>query len=81
MKKLPARMYQYVLPFVMTGLLTSVVCAVSPFRVAGLIGLEEKWFSIWLITWAIAFPTLVIIMPLVKLIVSSIVEVPGPGDR
>ena len=77
MRKLPARTHRFVLPFVMTGLMTSVVCAVSTYRVAGVVGLQEKWFSTWLITWAIAFPTLVIILPLVNRIVSLIVEKPG----
>ncbi len=78
MKKLPAWTHRYVLPLVMTGLMTAIVCAISTYRVAGVVGLEEKWFSTWLITWVIAFPTLVLIMPLVQLIVSYIVEAPGP---
>ena len=77
MHKLAAKWHPYAMALVMTCIMTAVVCAVSTFRVAGVAGLHDKWLTAWLISWAVAFPTLVIIMPLVRFIVSKVVEVPG----
>ena len=77
MKKLPAWTHRFVLPLVVSGLITAIVCDVSIYRVAGFSGLEEHWFSSWLVTWVIVFPTLVIILPLVNKIVSLVVEKPS----
>ena len=77
MEKLPAWTHRFVLPLVVSGLMATMVLAVSTYRVAGFSGLEEHWFSFWLVTWVIAFPTLVIILPLVNKIVSLVVEKPS----
>jgi len=76
MKRLPAWTDRFVTPFIMTMLMTAIVSGISTFRVAGFEGLREHWLSSWLWSWLVAFPTLVLILPLVRYLAGLFVETP-----
>jgi energy-converting hydrogenase Eha subunit A len=76
MKKLPAKAHGIVMPFILTMLMTAIVSGISTFRVVGLSGLASHWPSNWLWSWGVAFPVLLVVMPLVRKIVSLLVEDP-----
>lgn len=74
MKKLPARAHSLVMSFVLTMLMTVIVSGISTVRAVGFEGLMDHWLGAWLWSWAIAFPTLLVVMPLVRRIVAWIVQ-------
>jgi hypothetical protein len=72
--KLPARYAGLVLPFFLTCIMTGVVSAISTLRVAGVgPGVLAMWFTSWMISWAIAYPTMVVVLPWVRKLVGALV--------
>jgi hypothetical protein len=74
MKKLPVSAHRFVMPFFLSMLMTIVVSGISIVRVAGFGGLREHWLGSWLWSWAIAYPALLLVFPIVRRIVSYLVE-------
>ncbi|ENX47027.1 DUF2798 domain-containing protein [Acinetobacter oleivorans] len=74
-KKLPNRYTSIVLPFLLSIIMTFVVSMVSTLRS---LGLEEfsiyVWMSAWVISWLIAFPTLLLVLPVVRKITAILVQ-------
>jgi len=74
-KKLPSRYTAIVLPFLLSIIMTFVVSMVSTLRS---LGLEEfslyVWMSAWVISWLIAFPTLLLVLPVVRKITAILVQ-------
>lgn len=81
MPKLPARSAAWLLPLVLTFLMTFIVAGISTYRAIGaapnLLGI---WLTSWMWSWAIAFPTMLFVMPLARRIVAALSE-PPPGPR
>jgi hypothetical protein len=77
MRKLPARYHWLVLPLVMSIFMTCFVSAVSIARVRGI---DEEFAAVWLpgwgLSWLVAFPVLIAIMPVVRWVVGILVERP-----
>ena len=77
--KLPARCAAIVMPLVLSGLMTFVVSAISTLRSLGPTpAFIATWPGAWAISWLVAFPTLLAVLPLVRKIVALAVEAPGP---
>jgi hypothetical protein len=77
--KLPARYTAIVMPLVLSVLMTFVVSAISTFRSLGPTpAFLATWPSAWAISWLVAFPTLLAVLPLVRKIVALAVEQPPP---
>jgi Protein of unknown function (DUF2798) len=78
MRKLPARFHWLVLPLVMSIFMTCVVSGVSIARVRGIDGgFTDAWLPAWGLSWVVAFPVLIGVMPLVRWLVGKLVELPG----
>ncbi|WP_406600807.1 DUF2798 domain-containing protein [Microvirga rosea] len=76
-RRLPARCAGIVTPFVLSLLMTFVVSAVSTARGVGFTpGFLSLWISAWGLSWLIAFPTLLMMLPIVRRITALIVEPP-----
>ncbi len=75
-KKLPKKMGSLLMPFIVSGLMTLIVAGVSTAFSLGLSApnLFEMWSGAWMISWIIAFPSLIFILPLAKKVVSLVVE-------
>jgi hypothetical protein len=75
LRRLPAHYATIISPFVLSVLMTFVVSAVSTYQSLG-VGPQflEAWPSAWGISWLIAFPTLLAVLPLVQRIVRLVVE-------
>jgi Protein of unknown function (DUF2798) len=57
-----------------------VISGVSTWRTLGLIeGFKGKWMFAWGFSWAIAFPTVLLLFPVARKIVGIFVEPPGPA--
>jgi hypothetical protein len=76
--KLPARYAAIVTPLVLSVLMTFVVSAISTLRSLGPTpAFMATWPAAWAISWLVAFPTLLAVLPLVRMIVALAVEPPS----
>ncbi len=72
--KLPARYASLVLPFFLTCVMTCVVSGISTLRVAGIgPGVLGTWLVSWGLSWAVAYPTMLLVLPSVKKLVAALV--------
>ena len=70
-RKLPARFAPVVMPLVLSVLMTFVVSVISTLKSLGLTpAFLATWPGAWEIPWLVAFPTLLVVLPLVRRIVS-----------
>ncbi|MGE0233637.1 MAG: DUF2798 domain-containing protein [Flavobacteriaceae bacterium] len=76
-RKLPARYQHIVMPLVLSIFMTLVISGVSTLRS---IGLSENflllWPQAWLLSWMVAFPALLVVLPFVRRVVGMVVESP-----
>jgi hypothetical protein len=76
-KKLPAKYASVLVPFFLSMIMTCLVCFINIVRLVGLNeGFVSKWFAGWMMAWLISFPTVLVVLPLVKKMLSYIVEIP-----
>jgi len=77
-RKLPAKYASFVLPLVISILMSCLVSGVATFRS---IGPEADFISIWMsawgVSWLVAFPILLVVLPTARKIVFLFVEEPG----
>ncbi len=77
MKKLPARFAGLVMPLLLSILMTCVVSATST---AVALGIDDQfvphWLHAWGISWLIAFPALLLALPLARRLTALVVESP-----
>jgi hypothetical protein len=69
--KLPARYASLVLPFFLTCVMTCVVSGISTLRVAGF---APGVLVSWGMSWAVAYPTMLLVLPWVKKLVAALVD-------
>ena len=75
--KLPARYAAIVMPLVLSIVMTFVVSGISTLWSLGPTpGFVSTWPAAWALSWVVAFPTLIAVLPLVRRIVALFVEAP-----
>lgn len=74
-KRLPARAAGLLMPLVLSIIMTFVVSAVATITNLG-IGPHflGNWMSAWILSWLIAFPTLLCALPIARRVVMSMVR-------
>ena len=76
-RKLPARYAAIVLPLFLSLLMTFVISGVSTLMSLGPTrAFVATWPAAWALSWVVAFPTLVAVLPMVRRIVALVVEPP-----
>jgi hypothetical protein len=76
-KKLPPRYFTLVLPLVLSALMTCVVSLISTWRSVGLIdGFARLWLGAWGLSWVVAFPLLLVALPLARTVTRLWVDEP-----
>jgi hypothetical protein len=74
-KKLPPRYNGIVTPLVLSMLMCCIVSGISTLKGVGPTpGAFRIWISAWALSWLVAFPTLLFVLPLVRRIVGVLVE-------
>ena len=74
-RKLPARYATIVSPLVLSLLMTFIVSFISTLKSLGLQpGLPAIWLTAWGLSWLVAFPTLLLVLPMVRRIVGWLCE-------
>lgn len=68
--------------FILSALMSFVVSGIATFRNAGLVdGYFGLWISAWLPSWLIAFPVVLVVAPVARRFVGSLVRTPTAGAR
>lgn len=72
--QLPARAAAWVMPLLLSVLMTFIVSMISTLRGVGLSPeMPRIWLSAWGLSWLFAFPTLLLVLPLVRKATAAIV--------
>lgn len=68
--------YQHVLfGLILSGLMSFIVSGIATVRTVGWIdGLAVLWLTNWLPSWAVAFPTVLVVAPITRRIVARLVR-------
>jgi hypothetical protein len=74
-RKLPARYAGLIMPLLLSIFMTCIVSLISTLHGIGLTpGLFRVWMGAWGLSWVIAFPTLLLVLPLVRGATRALVE-------
>ncbi|MCA1440653.1 DUF2798 domain-containing protein [Ensifer sp. IC4062] len=73
-KKLPSRYAVVVMPLILSVLMSGIVSAVSTLMNAGWDQFAATWPHAWGASWLIAYPSLMLLLPVVRRIVGVLVE-------
>lgn len=74
-RKLPRNFGAAVMPFLLSILMTCVVSAISVLRTQGLTpDALADWPGAWLLSWVVAFPVLLLVLPMVRRLSAMLVE-------
>lgn len=74
---IPAWTGPYVFGFLVSGMMSFLVSGVATLRSFGFVeGVGGLWMNAWLPSWGIAFPTILIVAPLVRRFVAKLVVAP-----
>ena len=74
-RKLPARYAAILSPLVLSLLMTFIVSLISTLKSLGFHpNLAAIWMTAWGLSWLVAFPTLLLVLPLVRRIVGWLCE-------
>ena len=75
--KLPARYAGLVMPFLLSLLMTCIVSFISTLNSIDLSPLfPPVWLRAWGLSWLVAFPTLLLVLPLVRRLTAALVDTP-----
>ncbi|MCC0804842.1 DUF2798 domain-containing protein [Methylobacterium sp. W2] len=72
---LPPRSQGLLMPLVLSVLMTLIVSAIATYKtLAPGAAFLEHWPPAWALSWVVAFPTLLLVLPLVRRIVGFLVR-------
>ncbi|MDX2203814.1 MAG: DUF2798 domain-containing protein [Hyphomicrobiaceae bacterium] len=75
---LPRWLHPFVMPLLLSVFMTAVVSAISTVKALGLKpGIVSEWLLAWAWSWLIAFPTLLLVLPLVRRLTALLTAQPG----
>jgi hypothetical protein len=76
--RLPARYAGVVMPFFLSILMTFVVSGISTLKALGFTAaFLQTWPGAWALSWLVAFPTLLLVLPIVRRLVALVVAPPA----
>ena len=78
---IPARFAPILFGLVLSGLMSLIVSGIATLRAAGLgEGVAALWMGSWASSWAVAFPTVLVVGPLARRAVGRLTQpAPPPG--
>ncbi len=75
--RIPARYAPFVMQLLLSLLMTFVVSLISTLRALGPSpDFVRLWFGAWGLSWLVGFPTLVVVMPIVRRMTAALTEAP-----
>ncbi|MBK0065251.1 MULTISPECIES: DUF2798 domain-containing protein [unclassified Acinetobacter] len=77
--KLPAKFAVLLMPLFLSGLMSGTISMINLWKNIGWFeGFFTKWVDIWLFSWMIAFPTVLVFLPLVRRLTGLLVDLNPP---
>lgn len=77
-RRLPARYISIVMPLILSVLMTFIVSFIATLKNLGVRPeLPQNWMAAWGLSWLVAFPTLLLVLPFVRRIVGWLCEAPS----
>lgn len=77
--KLPAKSIHWLMPLLLSSIMSGVISAYNTIRNLGFIeGVTAIWFNNWIQSWIIAFPLVLIILPILRRLVGRMIKT-GPS--
>lgn len=77
MKKFPAKAAAWLMPLILSLFMSGLVSLISTLHANGVsIDSVTQWPEAWLFSWLVAFPVLLLVLPVVRRIVSCLTEAP-----
>jgi Protein of unknown function (DUF2798) len=77
MAKLPAKYNVVAFPFALSVIMSCVVSLISTLKAFGFSEFQiGNWMQAWGLSWLVAFPTVLLVLPVVRRIVGLVVEKP-----
>ncbi len=74
-RKLPARFAPVVMPFLLSLMMTCLVSLIATARSVGVTPeLVQLWPGNWALSWLVAFPVTLLVLPVVKRMTAALVE-------
>lgn len=73
-RRLPARYAHFLMPLILSIMMSCIVSAIATLKAVGVNGFIHEWPSAWAVSWLIAFPSLLMLLPVVRRIVGALVE-------
>ncbi|APC12864.1 MULTISPECIES: DUF2798 domain-containing protein [Providencia] len=65
--KLPRAFLHFLIPLFLSCAMSSIVSAISLMQAQGIGNLPVSiWFSSWMLSWSIAFPSVLLLLPLAR---------------
>ncbi|WP_311514983.1 DUF2798 domain-containing protein [Oligella urethralis] len=75
--KLPASSIHWLMPLLLSGIMSGVVSAYNTIKNLGLVdGIFPIWLNNWLQSWLIAFPLVLVILPILRCVVGTMIYTP-----
>jgi hypothetical protein len=72
---IPARFAPVLFGFILSGLMSALVSAIATARVLGVDGdFPAHWLGAWLPSWAVAFPSVLVVAPIARRVVTKLVR-------
>ncbi len=79
--KLPMKYAAVVMPLLLSGVMSGMISMVNLWKNVGWFdGFFAKWLGVWLFSWLIAFPTVLVFLPLVRRLTGTIVDMSPPNS-
>lgn len=76
-RKLPPRFNGIVMPFFLSLIMSCVVSGISTMRTIGFApDLLTQWLHGWMLSWLVAFPVVLLVLPFVRRLTGLFVEAP-----
>ena len=81
-RKLPARAAHILTPMILSFLMSGIVAGIATLRAFGLSpDILGKILHAWILSYPVAFPSAMIVLPIVRRVVGLMVEQPEPHGR
>lgn len=73
--KLPAKYAAWIMPLILSFLMSGTISLINLLINIGWVdGFFMKWLSVWMLSWAIAYPVVLIFLPFVRRLTGTIVD-------
>ncbi len=77
-RKLPARYGALVMPLILTAMMTFVISGISTVNALGFTAqVLRDWPRAWIMSWIVAYPTILVVLPVVRRLTAMVVDQPG----